>query len=201
MAVRTPMRKGGKRSRLRMPLICLAATVVLLGAGVFLSGFLSPENLTDEQVLAKTAWTEDELAASAAQRMQARRRGEARPEVMRHLQEQIQKLPAERQRAVRDQIVTATVEAGLREYRLLAAEKQKDVVQRLAEQARRRQAEIAKGQVRPLPGADAAAGPDQNERKEAAARAMRQILDRLTPQERTDLAPVVKEWVKMAETL
>lgn len=199
--MKTPGRRGAlKKSRRRLPLYCLAGTVLLL-AGIWLAGrWLEPESLTDEQILAKTSWTDDEIIHTAVQRLEAKRRTEGRTEVYRRLQDEIRKLPPQRQETVRDTIVRESVTAGLREYRLLAADKQQDLIKRMTEQMARRRSEFAKGQTQSQ-GREGLASGDGEQRKERAAKALQQIMDQLTPDERRDLAPLAKEWVKIAETL
>ena len=183
-------------SRLKMPIFCLSATLLLIGGIFWLAGGLEVESLTSEQILNKQDWREEDIVAAAAQRLHAQSR-RSEPEVFRHLQMQIEKLPPERRAAVREQIMKTAVEHGLRDYRLLPEEKRQEVVKRLAEQAQRRKQEIAKGQPVSLPGG----GVDDQAARQQAGRAVSHIMDRLSADERRDLAPLIKEWVQIAERL
>lgn len=199
----TSAKKSGRRpSRLKMPLACLAGTILLLGGIFWLAGGLDVESLTGEQILSKQDWREEEIVATAAQRLHAKSR-RSEPEVFRHLQMQIDKLPPERRAAVREKIMKSAVEQGLRDYRLLPEDKRQEVVKRLAEQAQRRKQEIAKGQEVRMPGEAAAGitGADAQEARQQAGRAVSHIMDSLSADERRDLAPLIKEWVQIAERL
>lgn len=200
MPPRPPVRRHPTRqlSRYKIPALCLLVTLVLVGAILLLAGNLEPESLTDEQVLNKQTWGEEEIVQAASQRIHARRRQGGDPAVFKHLQQKIRALPADRQPAVRDAIMREAVNQGLREYRLLAADKRQEVIKRLGEQAARRRSEIVQGKPI-LPARMSAA--DREEEKRQAGRAVTHIMDSLTPDERRDLAPVVKEWVKIAENL
>lgn len=203
MVVKSALKRRplGKFSRLKLPLFCLGGTLLLLLGIYLVHCSLSPESLTDDQILVKENWTEEELIQSATQRLQAKRRSEGNAEVFKRLQTQIRRLPAERQDSVREAIMREAVASGLREYRLLAADKKVELVNRMCDQAERRRKEFSSGLAKPKNPAEEAAIKDGQVRKEQAARAMQQIMDQLTPDERRDLKNLVQKWVQIAETL
>lgn len=189
-----------KLSRFKYPALFLLLTIAGISGLFMINSQIAPESLTDDQILLKTEWTEENIVDVATQRIVSKSHHQGNPEVYRYVTEQIKKLPQQKQEEVRQKIMQKTVDHGIREYRLLSEHKQKDMVDKLCRQAARHRQQFEKN------GSANSSSKDKNlerlkENKEQASELIREAMDKLTPEERKDLAPLAKEWVKIAEQL
>lgn len=178
------------------PALAAGTVVAILVAGLWL---WPREPLTPKEVLEKEEWTAEELTDTIAR--VANRRGEMqeRRKVFEHLRTHLRKLPEEKRKQVVEEGTRRAVDNAYKQWREMPEKAKDEAVKKMKEMAEKRQKTVAalskkeKEQIR-----------ERLESPEGQARmhTMRQkMMNRMTPEDRQRLAPVVRIWIQTFENL
>ncbi len=199
-----------KKSRKGFIAAVCGVSLALLGGIVLLCSYLSDkrEPLTHNQILAKDDWTKDELSDTLARMaLQRHSRDSARApkEVYEHLRKQIEKLPKQEQDKLVKNTINITIDKGLAVFRTMERERRKELLERMKKEAvdNRMVAEEIARNPQDLTEED----KKQIEQMKAQSRELvssslgEAMVNKMTPEERKEMAPIVKEWVGILEAL
>lgn len=186
--------KKRRRKRHWLPLAIAGAIILSLAAAVF---FLEGEAMTANDILNKQNWSDKELQ-NALTRSMVTKDPEGNREVIEHLDRQLRKLPAARQDKIRKEVVVDASRKALKQLRKMPRQERQKLISALTEKAEANYSKIQN---------------DSSIRKEAAMRANsrefeifanevnRVMLSELRPDERVQLAPLTKVWIRTMKTV
>ena len=190
-----------ENTRVRVKYLMISGAVFLAVGGVILMGsrYFSArgEPLTPRQILEKKDWTKDELADTLVRvEFQRKANNQAVPqEVYGHLGDQLGKLPEKERDEVMVKTIKGSIGKGLALMRTLDTETRKTVM-----------ADIMKDAAANRSAAEGLNKEEKSELKSKVKEVYSKVVDetllnKATPDERAEFAPVVKEWVGMLEAL
>ena len=164
-----------------------------------LSSYISgkKEPLTPRQILAKKDWTKDELADTII-RVEMQRnaqKGKVSKEVYAHLRDKMGKLSDKDRDEVIVKTISGSISKGLELIRSMDPEKRKSLMDEMKKEAannRKTSESLSREEKKAL----------KSQVKDVYMKAVDSTMVNLaTPEERKEMAPIVKEWVATLENL
>ncbi len=187
---------SGKTLTVAIPVVIVLAVCGLM---IFISSYSSnrKEPLTAGQILSKKDWTKDELADTIT-RMALKMSvdgGKGQKEVYAHLQKNLEKLPEKEREEVVVSSIRGSIVKGLELMRTMEPEKRKNIMEEA-----RKEAEKNRKAAEGLSKDDKSRA--KQEIKDVYMKAVDDTLvNKATPEERREMAPIVREWVATLESL
>jgi len=198
----SPARRYSSRKRhmrLKRPLIFAGLTVLGILGLWLCAGQFEPEPLTTEQILEKSSWSEEELTDTLSRQIALRGNLRGNPEVLKHLQTEVNRLPKENQKRIRDNTLRKSILYAQEQYATLPSDQRQKVVDNLVNRLKQQQKNIKN--MTPEERAKLKERLDDPAIQDARKNSAQSALDRLTPEMRNELAPLVKEWVNVLESI
>ncbi len=193
------MKNKHRRAKLRFFIVSGIIALTICGALLMLSKYISGkrEPLTPNQILEKKDWTKDELA-DAITRLELQRnahKGKASKEVYAHLRDKMEKLPEKDRDEVIVKTISGSISKGLELIRAMEPDKRKSLMAEMkkeAERNRKTSESLTREEKKEL----------KSQMKDVYMKAVDNTMVNLaTPEERKEMAPIVKEWVATLENL
>jgi len=188
-----------KKSRIKkilIPLAILLPIMIILVVAIFV---INREPMNAKEILDKQEWTEKELTRTLSRSMQLQSDRDFRREVTRHLNQQLHKLPPERQSEIRIAAVSDAMNKSLQQLRTLKPVERQRLMRRMSEQVDRHYE-----RVKSMSDQERRKAREKNESTEAKAiinEANRIIIIQMTPEERRDFNPIIEKWLKTMREL
>lgn len=193
------MKNKHSRTKLRFFIFWGAIALPICAALLVFSSYVSgkKEPLTPKQILEKKDWTKDELA-DAIIRMELQRnayKGKASKEVYAHLRDKMGKLSDKDRDEVIVKTISGSISKGLELIRSMDPEKRKSLMDEMKKEAannRKTSEALSREEKKEL----------KSQVKDLYMKAVDNTMVNLaTPEERKEMAPIVKEWVATLENL
>lgn len=188
-----------KKSRLKKILIPLAILVPVMAALIIASILIEREPMNPKEILDKQKWSEKELTRTLSRSMQLQTDRDFRREVTRHLNNQLHKLPPEKQSEIRIAAVTDAMHKSLQQLRTLKPVERERLMRRMRDQVDRHYE-----RVQNMSGEERRQARRQNasaETKAIANEANRVYIIQMTTEERRDFNPIIEKWLKTMREL
>ena len=176
-----------------LPILLLLAAVVVIRIGNH------TEPLSPKEILAKKQWTQEELAFALARNFKHQAGREGRNEVLEHLKNQLNAFSPDDQEKIKFMAITQTIDDSIRQYRALKSDEKSKLVEALLQRAEKNNEKIAR-----LNSAQRQEIRNRFTSKagQSTSRAVQNaMINKLTPEERHDFAPIEKMWLSTIEKL
>ncbi len=183
-----------KKSRMKKILIPLGILVPIILILVVISFFVEREPMTPKEILDKNEWSEKELTRTLSRTMQLQTDREFRQNVTKHLNNQLHKLPPERQSEIRVAAVSDAMNKSLQQLRTLRPAERENLMQRMHNQVDRHY-----DRVKNMSSEQRKKMREESESAESKAivnEANRIVIIQMTPEERRDFNPIIEKWLK-----
>ncbi|MHC4873305.1 MAG: hypothetical protein ACYTFY_15785 [Planctomycetota bacterium] len=189
------MAKRKKRIK-PLPIIIGSSLVVLL---CLITSGTDREAITTPEILEKEEWKEEELVETLALLNVQRKRKGVREEVYRHLSKQVRKYPEPKRREIVKKSIMKTIDNIQKQWKPLEPEVRQKMIAAIKKEAvvnRKRIEKMSKERKARLKKEIS-----KKETKEWIKTVNERAANRLSPDIRRDLSPVIKEWVDTLEGL
>ncbi|MDD5698288.1 MAG: hypothetical protein PHH77_06690 [Victivallaceae bacterium] len=181
---------------LLIPAVISVPVLVVLG---FFCFFTEPEALTADQIINKKDWTKKELTQALASAFSPQTNRLSRHQVLSHLRAQLRRYPENERSAVRVAALRHAIDNSVKQMRLLPGNDRRKLITSIYERA-----ENSYDKVRQMSAGEKARlrlRLDSPEGRVAVEEINKVLLSKLTAEERRELAPVTKIWVKTLRSL
>jgi acyl-CoA reductase-like NAD-dependent aldehyde dehydrogenase len=194
-------RKRKSKSKLKLkyivvPSCAILAVVILIG---IINSLIVEEAVTDKQIIEKDDWTEEELVNTLV-RVNLRRKGAGHnPYVLRHLRKQVAKYPEKKRRNVVEKIVLKSIDELQDKWRDMTPDLKSKMVDSMRKEfaKSRKRLEKLEGEKLKKFKEKVANKETQKWARELNAKA----INRLSPDNRKEMAPITKDWINTIESL
>lgn len=175
-----------------------AFMIPILLLGILIYNLIPQEPLTPDAVLAKGKWNDEELSRTLGRSLfmgvtDPKKRGE----MMKKLDGEMKKRSPEQQQAIQQQAFHYFLDNAITQYRAMPVEQRKTIINKIADVMD--QASEHEQEIQPEDRANMKEAMERPEAKAAMNTVMTAVQQKLSSDERVELAPVMKKWVGFLE--
>lgn len=185
--------------RLKVPLACCAGIGLLMVGISFCSGLFTPEALTPEQIMTKEAWSEAELTDTLARQVALTGNARGNTDVMKHLQKKIATFDNGTRSRIREQALNQSIRYAQEQYASMPPDMRKDIVNKMVNRCQQLQKRL--NEMNPEEREKLRKKVNDPAFAKEHRKATDDALDKLSPDHRKELAPLVKEWANALESI
>jgi hypothetical protein len=185
--------------RLRAAIIPALICIPLLTVITYFCFFTEQEPLTADEILEKKDWDKKELTAALSRAFMPQSNRRKREQVLNHLKKYLKKYPKDQQEAVRVQALKGAIHESIKQMRALPQQDRKQLISAMQKRARKTYEKINKMSKKNKDKIRSRL--HSAEGKAVTSEVSRVMTSELTADERRDLAPVSKFWVKTLKEL
>ncbi|MDA0836370.1 MAG: hypothetical protein O3B01_17530 [Planctomycetota bacterium] len=183
------------RTRKSVIIAVLAIAACWVGAAAIFS-VVKDEPLSADQLLDRDDLTGDEIVITVSNLNFETVPQEQRPDVFRHIRRLVEKLPEKEREGVRERISDIRLEKMRKQWEHMTPEQQTEQIQKRLEALRQRRETISHEERERMK--ERLQSP---EGQQFVKNGMKRFNEKLTPDERTRLTPLVKEILEQLESL
>lgn len=187
------------KQRLKIILFTVIPTILVLIAVIIVKSKNRPEPLSPSEILAKSTWNKDELAFALARNFKHQADKDGRQEILKHLQEQLRKLPPAEQDNIKHQAFVQAIDDTIKQFRAMPPDMQVKMIDSMKKRADRTHKQVTgmnRDQKEKLRS-------DMNSKlgQTAHSEMNKAFFNKLTPDERKAFDPIQRQWVMTIEEL
>ncbi|MBN2642855.1 MAG: hypothetical protein JXR78_14475 [Victivallales bacterium] len=177
----------------------LVPVLLLTGIIVIVRMNNEPEPLTNREIMSKKDWTKDELAFTLARSFKHQSGRQARREVLEHLHKQMQRFSESEQEKIKAEAISQATEDSIRQYRALKQDEKAKLLAAIKKRAEKNYQSLNK--MSSSEREKVRQRINSGDGATAVKAVQKAMLNKLTPEERRDFAPIERMWINTLERL
>lgn len=173
--------------------IPFSGVIMLMLIIAFVRSLITPEPLTNEQIIEKNDWTNEELATVLSRQTRPSR------DAQKHLNSFVRKLPEPERKNLYRSVINTRVQAFKEKIALVDDKQKQEISKKLLARAKKESSRLSK--MSDEEKKEARSRMKKNQMRGFGQQIGQEIINRLSPDERRLIAPAIAEWTRALESL